>query len=342
MLLMQIGGLGQMTLSAVLIYLFGLRMSLKQQSLAKEALGQNKQIDIRKLVIAIAIFSLSAEAIGTVLLSFRLVPQLGWGEGIFNALFHAVSAFNNAGFSLFTDNFISYSDDPLVILTLAALFISGGLGFTVVADMCKNRKGGFKKLKLHSKVMLVGTPALLIVGTVLIWLLERHNPATLGHASFDDQWLMAFFQSATARTAGFNSIDIGKMTEPALLVMIVLMLIGAGPTSTGGGIKVSTFVVSLLATRAFLRQEKNVTAFKRTIAWPTVTKAMAIVVVSGIVLTLSMFALMLTEKAPFDRIMFETISAFATVGLTAGLTSQLTEAGKVILIVVMVIGRIGL
>lgn len=275
------------------------------------------------------------------LLAFRWVPEMGWQSGLFYALFHAISAFNNAGFALFSDSMMSFVDDPLVIFTLAALFIFGGLGFTVVGDVWMNWRRGFHFLHLHTKIMLVATPALLIIGTLLFFVLEQHNASTMGELSTSGQWLAAFFQSASARTAGFNSVDLAQFTQPALLVMIVLMLIGAGSTSTGGGIKVSTFAVAFMATWAFLRQKKHVVMFQRTVNWPTVTKSLAIIVVSGAILTTAMFLLMITEQAQFDKVMFETISAFATVGLTAGLTAELSEPGKYIMIVVMIIGRIG-
>ncbi len=341
MLLMQIGGLGQMTLSAILLYMFGVRLSLKQQALAQEALGQDRKVNIVKLVKRIIIFALIAELLGMLILAFTWVPQLGWPQGLFYSLFHAISAFNNAGFSLFSDSLSSYVSQPAIIIPLSLLFIFGGLGFTVVGDTVVNWRRGFFALSLHSKIMLVATPALLLFGTVMFWLLERNNPQTLANLTGGGQWLAAFFQSATARTAGFNSVDIGLFTQPALLIMIILMLIGAGSTSTGGGIKVSTFVVAIAATWAFLTQKQHVVMFKRTISWPHVTRALAIIVVSGIVLTTAMFLLMLTESASFDKIMFETISAFATVGLTAGLTAELSSVGKYIMVVVMIIGRLG-
>ncbi|MCG6266831.1 TrkH family potassium uptake protein [Vibrio furnissii] len=341
LLLMQIGGLGQMTLSAVLLYMFGVRLSLKQQAIAKDALGQDRAINLQKLVKRIIIFALIAEGIGWAILSFRWVPELGWSQGLFSALFHAVSAFNNAGFSLFSDSMISYADDPTILLTLAGLFIFGGLGFTVVGDVWAHWRSGWRYFSLHTKLMLVATPVLLLIGTLFFWCLEHNNPHTMQPLPLWQQWLSAFFQSATARTAGFNSVDIAQMSQPALLIMIILMLIGAGSTSTGGGIKVSTFTVAFLATWTFLRQKKHVVMFKRTINWPTVTKALAIIVVSGALLTIAMFLLMLTEQASFEAVLFETISAFATVGLTAGLSAQLSEPGKYIMIVVMIIGRIG-
>ncbi|MDD9176501.1 Ktr system potassium transporter B [Aliivibrio finisterrensis] len=341
MFLMQIGGLGQMTLSAVLLYVFGLRLSLRQQALAKEALGQEKKVNLRKLIKSIICFALIAELIGMIILSFRWVPDLGLAKGLFYAAFHSISAFNNAGFSLFSDSLMGYVGDPLVIFTLSCLFIGGGLGFTVIVDLVKNSSKGFSRLQLHTKIMIIATPTLLLVGTLFFYVLEYNNPSTLASLSAGDKWLAAFFQSASARTAGFNSVDLTHFTQPALFIMIILMLIGAGSTSTGGGLKVSTITVATVATWTFLRQKKHVVMFKRTVGWPIVTKSLAIIVVSGSLLSIAMFTLMLTEQAGFDKVMFEVISAFATVGLTAGLTAELSETGKCIMVIVMVIGRIG-
>ncbi len=341
MILMQIGGLGQMTLSAILLYMFGLRMSLRQQSITREALGQSKRVDLPRLIKHIIIFAFLTEILGGLFLSFRFVPILGWKEGIFSAIFHAVSAFNNAGFSLFSNNLMDFSGDVTVNFTIAGLFILGGIGFTVISDIYVNIFRGFQHLQLHSKIMIIATPSLLLVGTVLIWFLEKDNVHTLAFLSFGDQWLAAFFQSATARTAGFNTIQIDDLTNPALLVLMVLMLIGAGSTSTGGGIKVSTFVVAMLSTLSFLRQNEKVVILKRSVPWSTVTKCLAIIVVSFVVLIGAMFALMLTEDAPISMVMFEIISAFATVGLSSGLSAELSEPGKLIIVIVMIIGRIG-
>ncbi len=341
MLLMQIGGLGQMTLSAVLLYIFGLRLSLRQQALAKEALGQEKKINLRKLIMNIISFALVAELIGMLILSYRWVPELGLAKGMFYAAFHSISAFNNAGFSLFSDSLMGYVGDPIVIFTLSFLFIGGGLGFTVIVDLFKNGSKGFNRLQLHTKIMILATPTLLLIGTLFFYLLEYNNPNTLASLPVGDQWLAAYFQSASARTAGFNSVDLTQFTQPALFVMIILMLIGAGSTSTGGGLKVSTIAVAVVATWTFLRQKKNVVMFKRTIGWPIVMKSLAIIVVSGLLLCFAMFSLMLTENASFDKVVFEVISAFATVGLTAGLTGELSKSGKFIMVIVMIIGRIG-
>lgn len=339
LILMEIGGLGQMTMTLLLIAMFSKRVGLRQQVLAKEALGQEGSVNIVGLVRRIVLFAFIAQLIGTAVMAIRWVPDMGWEHGLYVSFFHAVSAFNNAGFSLFSNNLMNYRDDPIISLTIAGLLVLGGIGFTVVVDLVRNRR--WRKLKLHSKLMLVMTPALLLLGTLMFWLLERNNTGTLGATSFGGQWLAAFFHSASARTAGFNTIDIGLMTPAALLFLMMLMFIGAGTTSTGGGIKVTTFAVVLLATRAFLSKRPHVTAFGRTLSPQIVTRSLAIIIVSTMVLMLAMFLLMVTEDLPFDKIMFETVSAFATVGLSTGITASLSEPGKLILVLVMICGRLG-
>lgn len=339
--LIQIGGLGQMTLSAILLYALGVKMGLKQQFATREELGQSDTINIKSLVKRIVTFAMLAELIGALILAVKWIPEMGLYDGIGYSLFHSISAFNNAGFSFFADSMMSFVNDPMVTLTIAFLIIIGGLGFTVVLDISNHKFSSFNKLQIHSKVMLIATPILLLIGTILFWLLERNNAETLGALGLWQQWMAAFFQSASARTAGFNSVDLGAFTHASILVMLILMLIGAGSTSTGGGIKVSTFTIAAVATWSFLRQRDYVVLFKRTIPWQTVTKCLAIIVVSFIIIVFAMFLLMITEDAPFYEVMFEVISAFATVGVTAGLTATLTEPGKIIMIVVMFVGRIG-
>ena len=295
LMLMEIGGLGQMTMTLLLIAIFSKRVGLRQQVLAKEALGQEGSVNIIQLVKRIVLFAFIAQLIGTGIMAIRWVPEMGWVHGLYVSFFHAVSAFNNAGFSLFANNLMDYRDDPIISLT----------------------------------------------GTLMFWLLEHNNPGTLGKAGIGGQLLAAFFQSASARTAGFNTIDIGLMTPAALLFLMMLMFIGAGATSTGGGIKVTTFAVVLLATKAFLTKRPHVTAFGRTLSPQIVTRSLAIIIVSTMVLMLAMFLLMVTEDLPFDKIMFETISAFATVGLSTGITASLSEPGKLILVLVMICGRLG-
>jgi len=331
MLLMQLGGLGQMTLSVLILLTLGKSIGLKEQAVVREELNQDFGTDIVSLIKVIIVFALTMELIGTVILSTVWVPEFGLAQGIYTAVFHSISSFNNAGFSLFSASMSDYSHSPIVTLTISLLFIIGGLGFTVIIDLIKIKKNDHSKkrytLSLHTKLVLIGSFVLLFGGAIAIGLLESNNSKTLGGHDLLSTSLMSFFQSATARTAGFYSINIIDMTHAGLLVMMVLMFIGAGSTSTGGGIKVSTFVVAIIA--------------KRNIAPLVVLKALAIIVVSFAILLTSAFALMLTEDARFDVVLFEAISAFSTVGLTAGLTENLSPTGKFIMIFLMIIGRIG-
>jgi trk system potassium uptake protein TrkH len=339
LLLIQVGGLGQMTLSILLLYMLKLRVSLKQQRCVKDELGQTEPIHLRQLVKKIVLFALAAELIGTALFAIRWVPEYGLSHGLFVSFFHAVSAFNNAGFSLFSDSLVQYVGDGLIVFTASALFIIGGLGFIVIIDIARTKN--FSKLKLHSKVMLVGTVLLLFFGTAMFFFLERGNPETMMTLSHGEQLLASFFQSASARTAGFNTIEIASLTNGSLLIMMMLMFIGAGTTSTGGGIKVTTFIVVLLATKAFLLRQQRVVVFNRTIPKQVLWRSMAILTISTMFLFTAIFILEVSEDAPFIVVMFETVSAFATTGVSAGLSENLTEFGKFVLVVVMIVGRLG-
>ncbi|WP_263078221.1 TrkH family potassium uptake protein [Endozoicomonas sp. Mp262] len=339
-ILMQLGGIGQMTLGVFILLALGKKISIRDQTLLKEELNQQSTTNISRLIKKIVIFSLTTQLIGTIILSIAWIPEFGTREGFYTAFFHAVSAFNNAGFSLFHDSMTGYSKAPLVTLTITALFIIGGIGFTVIDDIVSKPRG-YRRISLHSKIVLITSFILLISGTLILLALESNNPKTLGGHNFWEQLLMAFFQSATARTAGFNSIEIIEMTHAGLLVMMILMFIGAGSSSTGGGIKVSTLAVAVIATKSFLQGTSTFDIFKRSISDTIIFKAFAIIVVSFITLLTATFLLMITENARFDVLLFESISAFSTVGLTAGLTAEMSTQGKMIITFLMIIGRIG-
>ena len=340
LLLMQIGGLGQMTVTMLILVLFGRRMSIQEQKLVREELNQHPTANVRQLIFSIALFALLLESLGAICLATQWVPEFGFIKGFYLAIFHAVSAFNNAGFSLL--GLSEYAENPVVGLSLPVLFILGGLGFTVIVDLLnfsKSRKTW--RLSLHSKLVLVTSFLLLSTGTVMLFLLERENPATLGHFSSPVQWLNAFFLSSTTRTAGFSTVDLINMSHASLLIMMVWMFIGAGSSSTGGGIKVSTFAIAIIATKTFLEGGKDYSAFKRAIPEAEVLKSLAIIVVSFFSLITAAFILMVSENARFDIVLFEAISAFSTVGLTVGLTAGLSKLGKLVIIVLMIIGRLG-
>ncbi len=339
LLMIQIGGLGKITLSMLILSLFGRRIGLSQKALLQEELNQSETTQILHLVRAIFIFAICFELVGTVILALVWVPEFGWSKGLYYSFFHAVSAFNNAGFSLFSDSLTAYQSQHVIVLTIALLFIIGGIGYTVILDIFNHREN--QPLHLHTKLTLITTLILLIVGTAGILLLESTQGGTLHTMAFSDQLVNGFFQAAAARTSGFNTVTVTAMHHGSLLLIMFLMFIGAGSTSTGGGIKVSTFAVALIATRSFLMGEDKFYAFHRNITTFTVLRAYTVIVISCLTVSSAMLLMMITENAPFDIVMFETLSAFSTVGFTTGLTDRLTDAGKIIICMVMFIGRLG-
>ncbi|MCY8979680.1 TrkH family potassium uptake protein [Bacillus halotolerans] len=331
--------LGFMTFAVLIVMILGKKIGLKERMLVREALNQPTIGGVIGLVKVLFLFSISIELIAALILSIRLVPQYGWASGLFASVFHAISAFNNAGFSLWPDNLMSYVGDPAVNLVITILFITGGIGFTVLFDILKNRR--FKAFSLHTKLMLAGTFVLNIAATLIIFILEYSNPGTLGSLHLPDKLWASYFQAVTPRTAGFNSVDFGSMREGTIVFVLLLMFIGAGSASTASGIKLTTFLVILMSVIAYLRGHKETVIFRRTIKYPIIIKALAVSVISLFIVFIGIFALTITEQAPFIQVVFETFSAFGTVGLTMGLTPELTTAGKCIIIAIMFIGRIG-
>lgn len=340
MFLMQSGGLGLMTFSILILMMLKKKIGLRQRILTQQSLNLNQTSigGLVRLVKRLFIFSISIEAIAFGILCIKWIPEFGI-LGIKYSLFHSISAFNNAGFSLWENNLIHYVGDPLVNIVITALFITGGLGFTVLADVWDKRR--FHKLSLHSKLMLVGTLIINVSALLALFFLEYGNPETIGNFSFFDKLWGSYFQAVTPRTAGFNTLDIAEMTTPSILLMMLLMFIGAGSGSTGSGIKVTTFVVMILATISFLRGKSETTAFNRAIKPHTIVRALSIMMISILLIFVAIFILTITEDAPFLVIAFEVISAFGTVGLSMGITPDLTFLGKIVIIVMMFIGRIG-
>lgn len=338
--LIQLGGLGLMTFAVLILSVLGQRIGLRQQLLLRDNLNQTALGDLAGLVRIIFLQVAILELLGISLLAIRLVPELGWEEGLFSAFFHAISAFNNAGFALYADSMSRWADDPLINLVIPGLFIVGGLGFVVVREL--NVKRSLRRLSLHSKLMLVGTLALNAWAFLAFLGLEWTNPNTLGGmAGIGDRLWAAWFQATTTRTAGFNTIDIGELTEASSLMTISLMFIGGGSTSTAGGIKVTTFMVLVLATVAFLRRRETPLAFGRSIANPDVLKVLAVTFISLLAIMVGTFLLTATHDLPFLSIVFEATSAFGTVGLSRGVTGELNTFGEIVLMVLMFVGRVG-
>ncbi len=338
--LIQLGGLGLMAFAVIVLRSLGLPIGLPQKLFLQEDLGQTSLSQLLGLVGVIFQVVVAAVLAGTLLLAIVMVPDHGLMEGLWQAFFHAVSAFNNAGFSLFPDSLTRYAGDPLVNIVITALFIVGGLGFAVLSDLFRLRE--WRRFSLHTKLMLVGTAALIGAGVGGFALLEWNNPGTLGGIEgAGNRFWAAWFQGVTPRTAGFNTVDTSAMRDGTTLLTVVLMGIGGGPTSTAGGIKVTTFIVALLATAAFFRREERLHAFGAGIELDQILKVMALLTISGGVVVLALFVLVITEEGDFLDILFEAASAFGTVGLSQGVTGELSEPGRIVICFLMFLGRVG-
>ncbi|WP_422385880.1 TrkH family potassium uptake protein [Paracoccus tegillarcae] len=340
MLLIQLGGLGLMTFAVLIFVALGVPMGVTHHQYLREDLRQTSYDSLTRLVRTIFRVVLLAEVAGAMLLALTFVPIYGFHQGIWHAIFHSVSAFNNAGFSTFSTGLVRYATDPIVNIVIPALFITGGIGYLVVSDIAG--RPFWRGYTLHTRLMLVGTAVLIVLGVGLTALLEWNNPRTLGqYDSAAARMAVAWFQGVTPRTAGFNSTDIGGLHDSTSLLYMALMIIGGGPTSTAGGIKVTTVVVMVLATIAFFRRRTHVWAFGRSVGLEEVMKVMALMAIAAMLTFTATFILTATHDGHFLDIAFEVASAFGTTGLSRGYTSELSDFGRIAIMVMMFLGRVG-
>lgn len=338
MFLIQIGGLGIVTITTLTLIIANRRISMHERKLIMVTWNVDEPGGMVRLIRQLTLYSLSTEFIGMLLLALSFVPRYGFGKGLFISIFTSVSAFNNAGFALFSKNMIGFNDDPVVTLVIPILIIMGGLGPVVMSDLVKTRR--LNKLNLHTKVVLSTTLVLIFGGMALYFLLEFNN--TLKPFSMWGKLGTSFFQSVTTRTAGFQSVDLELIHTPTALMMMVLMFIGGAPFSAAGGIKVTTFIVMIMFVYSTLRNEDHTTIFSRTIKPKTIAKAIAVTTVSFIfVLTVTFIVSLLNETTPFMKVIFEVVSAFGTVGLSMNFTSEYGTLTKIIIIIVMICGKLG-
>jgi trk system potassium uptake protein TrkH len=329
-----------MTFAALLLMMLGLTIGMPQRLVLRDEMGQTGLSELAALVRVVVLVAVIAEAIGTAALMVVFVPEFGWSHGFWQALFHAISAFNNAGFSLFSDSLTGYVADPVVNVTITALFILSGLGFVVLADI--NRQRRWSKLTLHSKLMLSGTLFLILFAWIMFALLEWRNPDTLGALDTTGARIWAsWFQAVTPRTAGFNTLDYAQMNDSTTIMTMALMLVGGGPSSTAGGIKVTTLIVLALATLAFFRRQERLHVFGRSLGMAEVMKVLALTALSIFLVLMGLFLMSLTFKGSFIDLVFEVCSAFGTVGLSRGATGELDEFGRLVIIAIMFVGRLG-
>lgn len=338
-LLIQLGGLGLMTFAVLILTMLGVPLGFSHRLYLREDLNQTSATDLFYLTKMILRVVLLCELVGAAFLAFVFVPEFGMKAGLWQALFHAVSAFNNAGFALFSDSLSRWVGDPVINIVVPLLFIFGGLGFTVAADIWQQRE--WRRFSLHTRLMLVGTGALLICSTLAFALMEWTNPATLGALDWPARLWASWFQAASTRTAGFNTVDIGGLRDSTSLMFMMLMVIGAGSTSTGGGIKVTTFIILILATVAFFRRREAIDIFGRSIGTGQILKVLALAMISMFMISFALFGMLLLHEGEFLDLAFETASAFGTVGLSRGITSDFDTGGRILIMAIMFAGRVG-
>ena len=337
-ILIQIGGLGVMSLASIIPLILGKKIGMKSRQILKEQLNVESLEGMIVLFKYVLVFTFGIEILGAILLSFRFIPLYGAGTGIWYSIFHSISAFCNAGFDILGYSMYPFRDDILVNLTLSFLVIVGGLGFVVTSELFRRRS--FEKISTHSKLVLLISGVLLVLGTVMFLFLENGD-GVLQYESVKGSILESFFQSVVARTAGFYSVDLSKIKDSTALMLMGLMFVGGSPGSTAGGIKTTTLGVLFISTHAVVRGEREPVVFGRHIGMDVVRKALAIFLVSITIILSVSFILTITESARLVDILYETVSALATVGASKGITADLSDVGKILITFCMYLGRLG-
>lgn len=341
--LIQIGGLGYMSITTFFLLSFKKKISYEDKLILKESLSYPSFYGLLDFLKRVILFVFLSEFIGSIILAFSFYHKLGM-KGVYYGIFHAVSAFNNAGFSLFNNSLIGFKYNIAVNFTIMALIILGGIGFLVVDEIILYKTKKIKRLSLHTYIVLSSTVILIIAGAILMFVIEKNHALQSG--SFFKDTLLSLFQSVTTRTAGFNTIDLTLMHNTTIFIFIVLMFIGASPSGTGGGIKTTTAAIVFLSIYSYIKGEKDTTIFKRRVAETVVKKSFVIVTLSIIIITLSALILSDFEHYRFINVLFEAVSAVSTVGLSISnhlsLSSQFSDFGKIIITILMFVGRIGI
>lgn len=340
--LIQVGGLGFMTFATLFAFIIGKRISLKERLVLQEALNHMSIEGIVRLVRRILMFTFVIEFVGGILLAIRFAFDMPLPKAIYYGFFHSISNFNNAGFDLMGEfrSLTAYVEDPLVTLVVCTLITLGGIGFIIMNEVYEYRET--RRFSLHTKIVFLMTSILIVSGTVLIFILEMGNPKTLQPFSFFGKWLASLFQSITPRTAGSNTLSIGDLTQSTQFLMIFLMFVGASPGSTGGGIKTTTFTTLLGAVWSQIKGKDDVIFFHQRIIQQTIYKALTVTVSGLFIVMLATSILTITEGGKdFLMILFEATSAFGTVGLSMGLTPDLSLIGRIVIILTMFAGRVG-
>jgi len=347
-ILFQVGGLGIITFSAFLFGMMGRGISFKGREIVQSTLLHTPRRDFFVILKSVLIATFIIESVGILILFLRFSQDFPFGTAFFHAVYNGISAFNNCGYSLFSDNLIRYQGDIIVNLTIMGLIVMGGIGFVVIHEVFYRLKGSEKKLSLHTKLVLIATGILIVAGTLSFYFFERNH--VIQNMPLQTQILVSLFQSITPRTAGFNTVDIGQLTNATLLMMIVLMFIGASPGSTGGGIKTTSATLLTLLIWSKWKGSEEVNIWNRTIPKDLITRTISIIFAAAFAVFLITSVLLLAEAENlqplqsrhfFVEYLFETTSAFGTVGLSMGVTPKLNDLQKLAIILIMFAGRVG-
>jgi trk system potassium uptake protein len=342
LILIQMGGLGIMTVTSIFGIILGRKINLGDRFYLKTSFGAEKPFSAAKFFLIIASTTIIIELIGSLSIAcalfFKFNQTLRYS--LISGVFHSVSAFNNAGFSLYSKNLEGYVSDPTFSITIMLLIIFGGIGFSVISEFIEYKK--VRKFSLHTKIVITVTSFLIIAGALAFFLIEFNNPNSIGKFSGGTKVLASFFQSVTPRTAGFNTVNMTALNEATLFILVILMFIGASPGGTGGGIKTTTFASITLGGFYSFKGQKNITLFKRKIPQQIIFRSLTLTLTALLLVLSATTAIMLIEKQSFINTVFEVTSAFGTVGLSTGMTPGLSVASKYILIICMFIGRVGI
>jgi trk system potassium uptake protein TrkH len=348
MLLIQVGGLGIITFSTVFFVLMGRGISFKGREIVQSTFLHTPRRDFMVIARSVLLFTFVTEGAGFLLLLIRFSQDFPIGTALYQSVYHAVSAFNNAGFSLFSDSLMRYQGDLIVNLTVMGLFVHGGIGFIVQYEVLSRLRGLQKKLSVHTKMVLITTTVLIISGALLFYLFERNH--IIKDVPVLNKILASLFQSVTPRTAGFNTVDIGALTNATILLLIALMFIGASPGSTGGGVKTTSAALLVLMIWNRLKGNEDVSLFNRTIPREIISRTISIIFASAFSISIIASVLLIFETSTlavaesrhfFVEYLFEAVSAFGTVGLSMGVTPKLNDVQKYAIILMMFAGRVG-
>ena len=341
LVLIQLGGLGIMTFSSILMMAIGKKITYHERKILKEDVNWENTGDVLKFIRKLIRIVVSIELVGVVFLTIGFLKEMPLKRAFYFGVFHSVSAFCNAGFSLFSDSLVGFKGNYLINLTISLLIIFGGIGFAVINSSLSFFKTKVVRFNLTSKLAIIISVFLTIFGMIAFFLMEHGNVETIGALKFHEKVLASFFQSVTTRTAGFNTVAVEKLEPATVFIFLLLMFIGASPGSTGGGIKTTTFGVIIFYVVAIIRGNKDVEVTNRRITWEILNRAVAILVISFAYISLIILLILMTSNLDFEKVIFEVVSAFGTVGLSMGITSSLNTFSRILIIVTMLIGRVG-